>query len=82
MTYKILSTRQQEQILFTEVEYNFDGQIVTTEVAHFNPQSKEEIEQNVTNRAQSELQKLQSTGQVSSLVLEIQLNKTKEINLN
>ena len=81
MIYKILNTRQQEQILFTEVEYNFDEQLVVTEVAHFNPQSKEEIEQNIVNRAQSELQKLQSIEQVSSLVSEIKLNETKDINI-
>lgn len=81
MTYKILNTRQQEQILFTEVEYNFDEQLVVAEVAHFNPQSKEEIEQNIVNRAQSELQKLQSIEQVSSLVSEIKLNETKDINI-
>lgn len=79
MTYKILSTRQQEQILFTEVEYNFNGEIVTTEVAHFNPQSKEEIEKNLINRAQSELVKLQSIDQVASLISTIELNETKDI---
>ena len=37
MTYKILSTRQIDEILFTTVEYNFDGNITTIEVAHFMP---------------------------------------------
>lgn len=82
MTYKILSTRQQEQILFTEVEYNFDGQIITTEVAHFNPQSTLAIEENIINRAASELNKLQSVEQINQLLPSIELNQAKDINLN
>lgn len=81
MTYKILNTRQQEQILFTEVEYNFNEQLVLVEIAHFSPQTKEEVETNIINRAQSELQKLQSVEQVSSLVSEVQLNEIKDINI-
>ena len=40
-----------------------------------------EIEVNITNRAQSELQKLQGVDQVSSLASEIQLNEVKNINI-
>lgn len=81
MTYKILSTRQREQTLFTEVEYNFDGQIIITEVAHFSPQSTEEIEQNIINRAQSELQKITIVEQLSQLLPSIELEQTKDLNI-
>ena len=79
MTYTILSTRQQDTILFTEVEYNFDGTTVNTEVAHFNPKSTKEIETNIVNRAQSELQKLTIAEHINSLALEITHNETKDI---
>jgi len=80
MTYKILTTRQQEQILFTEVEYDFEknGKVIV-EMAHFNPQSKEEVETNITNRAQSELQKLQIIESINLLVPEIEVNTIKPI---
>lgn len=81
MTYKILSTRQQDAILFTEIEYDFDGKIVTVEVAHFNPQNTEEIN-NIVNRAATELQKIQIVEQLNNLLPSIELNQAKDINLN
>ncbi len=82
MTYKILSTIQQDAILFTEIEYDFDGKIVTVEVAHFNPQNTEEIENNIVNRAATELQKIQIVEQLNNLLPSIELNQAKDINLN
>jgi hypothetical protein len=79
MTYKILSTRQNIELLYTLVEYNFNDTILEIEVAHFNPQSTEEVETNIVNRAQSELQKLTIAEQINSLALEITLNETKDI---
>jgi hypothetical protein len=79
MTYTILSTRQQDSILFTEVEYNFDGTIVLVEIAHFNPQSTKEIEINITNRASSELAKIAISNSISSLIPNIELNVLKSI---
>lgn len=57
MSYKILSTRT-EQTVFTTVEYDFDGQIVTVEVAHFMPESQEDIVKGIENRAVSEQRRL------------------------
>ena len=79
MTYKILSTRQNTELLYTLVEYNFNGTILEIEVAHFNPKSTEEVETNIVNRAQSELLKLTIAEQINSLALEITLNETKDI---
>jgi hypothetical protein len=68
MTYKILSTRQIDEILFTTVEYNFDGNIVTIEVAHFMPKSEEDIKQNIVNRASTEVAKIEASATISTLV--------------
>lgn len=79
MTYIILSTRQQDTILFTEVEYNFDGTIVNVEVAHFNPQSIEEITSNIINRASSELDRITIANQITNLIPSIEINQTNNI---
>lgn len=68
MTYKILSYKQLEETLFTTIEYDFDGTIVTTEVAHFMPKTEEEITQNIINRAESELVKIQAAATIAALV--------------
>jgi hypothetical protein len=81
MTYKILNTRAVDQTVYTLVEYNFDGQTVEVEVAHFYPQSTQEIEENIINRAQSELNKLQSVELINQLLPSIELNQTKDINV-
>ena len=59
MSYKILS-RRTEQTVFTTVEYDFDGQIVVVEVAHFMPESEESIVAGIKNRAVSEQNRLLS----------------------
>jgi hypothetical protein len=59
MSYKILS-RRTEQTVFTTVEYDFDGQIVVVEVAHFMPESEESIVAGIENRAVSEQNRLLS----------------------
>jgi len=68
MTYKILSVNQISETLFTIVEYNFDGTIVITEVAHFMPNTEAEITQNIINRAESELVKIQAEATIAALV--------------
>ena len=79
MTYKILSTRQIDEILFTTVEYNFDGNITTSEVAHFMPKSEEEIEQNIINRASTEVAKIEASATISTLVESITIGEIKSI---
>lgn len=61
MNYKILARRSEETV-FTTVEYDFDGEIVTVEVAHFMPQSEEDITLGIENRAVSEQRRMQSGG--------------------
>lgn len=79
MTYTIISTRQIDESLFTTVEYNFDGTIVTTEVAHFMPKSEEEIAQNIINRAASELARMGAAATVAALIGDIVIGEEKPI---
>jgi hypothetical protein len=79
MTYTIISTRQIDESLFTTVEYNFDGTIVTTEVAHFMPKSEEEIAQNIINRAASELARMEAAATVAALIGDIVIGEEKPI---
>ena len=79
MTYKILSTSQVAETLFTTVEYNFDGTIVTTEVAHFMPKTEEEITQNIINRASSEVIRIQASSTIATLVESIVIGEEKSI---
>jgi len=79
MTYKILSTRQIDESLFTTVEYNFDGTIVTTEVAHFMPKTEEEITQNIINRASSEVARMEAATTIATLVETIIIGEEKPI---
>ena len=79
MTYKILSTRQIDESLFTTVEYNFDGSIVTTEVAHFMPKTEEEITQNIINRAASEVIRMEASSTIVTLLENIVIGEEKPI---
>jgi lactam utilization protein B len=79
MTYKILSTSQVAETLFTTVEYNFDGTIVTTEVAHFMPKTEEEITQNIINRAESEIARIEASSTIATLVESIVIGEEKSI---
>ena len=79
MTYKILSTSQVAETLFTTVEYNFDGNIVTTDVAHFMPKTEEEITQNIINRAESEIARIQASNTIATLVENIVIGEEKPI---
>lgn len=67
-TYVILSTRTENEILYTTVKYN-DSFIV--DVAHYNPQSPEEIHQNLVNRGLSEISRMQMVERLSIVVDEI-----------
>ena len=79
MTYKIISTRQVDATLFTTVEYNFDGNIVTIEIAHFMPNNTEEINANIVARAESELVKINAVLNISSLIPNIIIGEEKSL---
>lgn len=71
MEYIIKSKRQVDDTLFTTVEYNFDETKVLLEVAHFQPQSKEEIITGIENRGLSEERKFIATQKISELINKI-----------
>lgn len=61
-SYKILSCKQADDTLFTEVEYtNAAGKPIMTVVAHFQPETVEEVEQNILGRFLTEDIKLTAT---------------------
>lgn len=74
MTYKILSTRNIDVTVFTNVEYNFDGVLHTVEIPHFMPKSQDEILQNIINAAPTELEKLQAKQLIQNILPSIPLN--------
>jgi hypothetical protein len=79
MTYKILSTRTSDITLFTMVEFNFDGDIVSIEVAHFMPKTEQEIKQNILNVASAEVAKKQAMLDIQNLVPILPINEEKPI---
>jgi hypothetical protein len=79
MTYKILSSRTSDITLFTMVEFNFDGDIVSIEVAHFMPKTEQEIEQNILNVASAEVAKKQAMLDIQNLVPILPINEEKPI---
>jgi hypothetical protein len=53
--YRIINSRVQGEILYTEVEFTFtDGAAKTVEVAHFKPQGEADILKGISNREVSE----------------------------
>lgn len=55
MKYTLIETSHIETI-FTNVEFEFEnGEKEIIEIAHFEPQSIEDIQQNIQNRYESEL---------------------------
>lgn len=71
MNYTIKSKRQVDDTLFTTVEYNFEETKVLVEVAHFQPQSEEEIITGIKNRGLSEEMKFLATQKISELINKI-----------
>ena len=71
MTYKIISKRQDSDTLFTTVEYNFDGVILTIDVPHFQPQSAEEVITGIENRGASEERKLHAAKIIENIISEL-----------
>ena len=58
MNYKILSTKQVEDMIFTEVEYDTGSEKVTVSIPHFRPKTVADVELGIANRAISESAKL------------------------
>ena len=78
-TYTILSTRQDENLLFTTVEYDFSGTIVKVEIPHFAPQSVQEIEQGIINRGVTELKKIEDARIIAELSNNLPISTPQEL---
>jgi len=79
MTYKIISTRQVKDILFTQVEYNFSGSIIQVEVAHDAPSTTDDIRQNIINRAATEHAKMLSEQNIPNLINTLPIGEENNI---
>lgn len=77
MEYIINSTRQEGEVVITNTTITFDsGDIMTIDIAHFLPQSVEEIKQNILNRIISEEYKLETLKSINNLIEQIPTNQT------
>lgn len=72
MQYKIKSVTRNEETVTTNVEYNFNGTIVTIDVAHFAPLNVAEVKQSIKNRGLSEKAKLNAIEVCDSLKTNIE----------
>lgn len=79
MTYTILNTRTVGEILFTEVEYDFDGTVMTIEIPHFMPQTSEEVITNIVNRASSEQVKLNAIATLPNVISGLPINQEQSL---
>lgn len=79
MTYKILNTRTVGETLFTEVEYDFDGTIVTVDIPHFMPGTSQDVINNIINRATSEQVKLQAIENLPTVIENLPINQPQDL---
>jgi hypothetical protein len=69
--YKILNTKNNGEILETEVEYTLGKETVTCFVSHFMPDSKETVISNIENRELTEQNKLDAFNKNEEIIAEI-----------
>jgi hypothetical protein len=79
MTYEIIEANTTDETLNTKVRFNLDGVEVICDIFHFMPRNKADIELGIYNRSISEQQKLSAFNLNSTLILELELGKTKSI---
>lgn len=79
MTYTILNTRTVGEILFTEVEYDFDGTVMTIEIPHFMPQTSEEVITSIVNRAVSEQAKINAIAVLPNVISGLPINQEQSL---
>lgn len=56
----VIMPARDETTVFTKVEYNFDGPVVVVEVAHFMPQSEDDITLGINNRGVTERRRFEN----------------------
>jgi len=80
ITYKILSTQQNQETLITKVEFNINGEIVVCDVNHFMINSEEEITTNIINMAKYQEARLLAINNITDIANNIELNQVITIN--
>jgi hypothetical protein len=77
MEYIINSTRQENEVLITNVTITLDSDnIITCDISHFLPQNFNDINQGIINRAISEQFKINTIKSLENLINEIPTNQT------
>ena len=77
MEYIINSTRQENEIVITNVTMTLDsGDIITCDIAHYLPQNLDEIQNNIVNRSISEQFKINTIKSLENLIQQIPTNQT------
>jgi len=79
MTYKILSIKLNDDTIFTEVEYDIDGDKFQVTVPHFRPQTADDVAKGIVNRLMSEKIKKESASNCSQVVSQIEIGKVVEV---
>ena len=76
MEYIINSTRQENEVLITNVTMTLDsGDIINCDIAHYMPQNLDDIQNNIVNRSISEQAKLNTIKSLENLIQQIPTNK-------
>jgi hypothetical protein len=76
MTYKILSTRTTpDGVLFATVEYNFDGEMYTSEIPIPVPMNEQQITESIVNHGKSEQWRRDAIANLPNIVASLPLNQ-------
>lgn len=79
MEYKILSVRQNQDSLITEVEFYIGEATVSVSIPHFRPQSVEEVLSGIQNRGHSEEAKIAAVASASTVLGNIAIGQRVSI---
>lgn len=81
MEYIINSISQEGEIVTTNTTITLDtGTVITVDIAHFLPNSFDDINQGIINRALSEQKKIDALNNISILIENIPTNQTIIVN--
>jgi hypothetical protein len=75
MSYKIVSKKQVDDMIITDVETTIGGKAVTLSIPHFRPARKEDIALGIENRIASESAKSDATAVCEIVLGQLELNK-------
>jgi hypothetical protein len=76
MTYKILSVSQVDDTIMTTVQLQLTTVMTTVTISHFRPLTKEQIEDEIKNRAYSEQARLDAIDACASVISTITIGET------